>query len=145
MKVCVDVILHATEDTAKVCNALSEVLGMPPEAFAVQNLSGHHGNPITILNGRLSGNDAVRFVERLMRFIPGDELAAIMTGLERVVAGHGLDLRFDKQELVGRRLVRHEKGSVRIRIQTVIYDKRKVISAYTDLLERALRHQSDTN
>ncbi|MEM3727719.1 MAG: RNA-binding domain-containing protein [Candidatus Bathyarchaeia archaeon] len=94
----VRVFAHATEDEEKVLSAVRNTL--PPQvseniAFKKSNLSGHHGNPITLFEAKIK------------------EKAHVMAFLEKLALGLSI---LDK-EILGGEIEQHiEKGCLYIRL-----------------------------
>jgi RNA binding exosome subunit len=93
--------IHATEDLEKVTKALQNIL--PPDLMGIlairkTELTGHHGNPITLLEARIKGRrTAQAFLGKLassLRLIDKETLGSeIASHLEK----GNLYLRLDKQ------------------------------------------------
>ncbi len=137
IRVEVSVIIHATEDAARIHDAFDGMLGIIPGDFSVQELSGHHENPIMVLNAEYTGGRAGRLVGRLVRAIQPGEMARIVDGLGERVSGAGLHLRLGKQEFVLGRIAVRDGGSIRVRIYTPVYIKSETAGTYTALLDGA--------
>jgi RNA-binding protein len=95
------VFAHATEDPEKVLTAVCSIL--PTElretvVFQKANLTGHHGNPITLFKVKFADKQALPAV---LRKIGSDLTALDKQVLERDIKLHlekrDLYLRFDKQ------------------------------------------------
>ncbi len=89
---------HATEDVARVREALAHVL---PEETPVDALEteGYFGNPITILTARLEKKAAERYLGFLRQKMPEPDLKAMISELpERVDEGCFFYLRLSKQD-----------------------------------------------
>ncbi len=134
-KVTINAIIHATEDSKKLYDSFERVLGAAPGTFAIQDTTGHYGNPITLLDAKLTRGDAVRLIDRLVKSMPAGMCDGIIDELDELVSKSGLHLRFDKQEFVGGRLVPGEASAIKIRIYTPVYDKKNTAESYTELLD----------
>ena len=53
LEVAINVIVHATEDIAKIFEAFEEMFELSDDDFEIQHTTGHFENPITILNAKL--------------------------------------------------------------------------------------------
>ena len=67
VEVKIDVILHATEDSKKIFEALFDNFGLIKEDFIVQNLTGHFDNPITFLSINLKKKNAEMFLVKFFQ------------------------------------------------------------------------------
>ena len=117
IRASVSVIMHATEDAGRFLGALEGVLGIRREEFAARELEGHHGNPITLLEAELAGDDASRLAGRIAAAMPAAELDGVVADLHLTVSGSGLHLRFGKQDLAGGRLAVAYGDAVKVRIR----------------------------
>jgi len=92
------VFSHATEDEAKVLDAVKRILPSPYAdaiAFEKHVLSGHHGNPITFFDTRIKDKETLRAIV--------EKIAANLITLDK--------------ETLGSRLGEYsEKGSLYIRL-----------------------------
>ncbi|WP_456482072.1 RNA-binding domain-containing protein [Methanopyrus sp.] len=97
------VIAHATEDEEKVLEALANVLAgvleeedVEPETLYAE---GHHGNPITVFQVKISKPEYIkRVLEHWRENIPREDRRRVWSYIERRVDDKGnLYLRFDKQ------------------------------------------------
>ncbi len=136
-EVTIDAIIHATEDIKKYYEAFEKIFDMKSEIFSIQNLTGHYDNPITLLNVKLTKNDANNFIEKFIEKIPKDELDIIIEDLDELISSAGLHLRFDKQEFVRGKLSLQEKNAIKVKIYTPVYNKKETAESYLALLERS--------
>lgn len=136
-EVTIDAIIHATEDIKKYYESFEKIFDMKSEIFSIQNLTGHYDNPITLLNVKLTKNDANNFIEKFIEKIPKDELDIIIEDLDELISSAGLHLRFDKQEFVRGKLSLQEKNAIKVKIYTPVYNKKETAESYLALLERS--------
>ena len=136
-EVTIDVIIHATEDIKKYYEAFEKIFDIKSEIFSVQNLTGHFDNPITMLNVKLTKNDANKFIEKFIDKIPKEELEIIIEDLDELISSAGLHLRFDKQEFVKGKLSLQERNAIKVKIYTPVYNKKESAESYLALLERS--------
>ena len=136
-EVTIDVIIHATEDIKKYYEAFEKIFDIKSEIFSIQNLTGHYDNPITMLNVKLTKNDANNFIEKFIEKIPKEELEIIIEDLDELISSAGLHLRFDKQEFVKGKLSLQEKNAIKVKIYTPVYNKKETAESYLALLERS--------
>ena len=96
----ISTIIHATEDPEKVEVALTTVM---PSLFSKlttrKHLEGHHGNPITTLNAKLTKSADIRqFTQHFLEKLPRDERLRIVRELNLLTDEEGnLFIRVDKQ------------------------------------------------
>jgi RNA binding exosome subunit len=112
---------HATEDVEKVLNAVRNVL--PKEvidtvSFEKSNLTGHHGNMITLLKARIKERHASQAVfENLASSLNMVDKEQLSREVARHVEKGSLYLRFDKQSAYLGELRFSSADSIHFRIQ----------------------------
>jgi RNA binding exosome subunit len=95
------VFAHATEDEEKVLTAVRNTL--PPQvseniAFKRSNLTGHHGNPITLFEAKIKEKDHVKaFFEKLASTLNSLDKEVLSGEIEQHIDKGCLYLRLDKQ------------------------------------------------
>jgi len=97
----VRVFAHATEDEEKVLSAVRNTL--PPQVsenivFKKSNLSGHHGNPITLFEAKIKEKEHVKaFLERLASGLSILDKEILGGEIEQHIERGCLYIRLDKQ------------------------------------------------
>jgi RNA binding exosome subunit len=113
---------HATEDVARVREALGHVLpeGTPIEAVETE---GYFGNPITVLTARLEKKAARAYFGFLRQKLPEPDLRALVSELpERVDAGCFFHLRLSKQDAyLGAARVTYAEDAISLRAKLEAY------------------------
>ncbi|MEM1563198.1 MAG: RNA-binding domain-containing protein [Candidatus Bathyarchaeia archaeon] len=95
------VFAHATEDEEKVLSAVRNTL--PPQVsegiiFKKSNLSGHHGNPITLFEAKIKEKDHVRaFLEKLASSLSILDKEILGSEIAQHIEKGCLYIRLDKQ------------------------------------------------
>jgi RNA-binding protein len=113
----VSCFLHATEDEAKVRNAVVNALGVE-EGPSEETLEGHFGNPILHLVWHATGDAAWTVFRRLVEFIGESGKKEVLGALEGNTDEHGtLYLRLDKQALVRGTALFSSSEPVRVRVK----------------------------
>lgn len=115
-------MVHGTEDEEKVIKALKNIL--PTASPQREKLEGHHGNPLTLLKGKITDKKAIRdFTERIKPLL--GEL-----DIERHVDEAGnLFLRLDKQRAYNEewKLVKHG-DSIHLKLKIEAYPARQEVA-----------------
>ena len=97
----VRVFAHATEDEGKVLSAVRNTLPQQVSesiAFKKSNLTGHHGNPITLFETRIKEKDHVKaFLEKLASSLSPLEKEILGNEIEQHIEKGCLYIRLDKQ------------------------------------------------
>lgn len=116
------VIAHATEDTAKVCSAVKNLL--PSELrgsvdFKKESTTGHHGNPITTLKATITDREEIeQLVAELAGKLSALDRTTLSSELEHCVDEDGnLYLRFDKQAAFLGTMQFKQEDAIRVRIR----------------------------
>ncbi|MEM3565526.1 MAG: RNA-binding domain-containing protein [Candidatus Bathyarchaeia archaeon] len=97
----VRVFAHATENEEKVLSAVRNTL--PPQvseniAFKKSNLSGHHGNPITLFEAKIKEKDHVKaFLEKLASNLSVLDKEILGSEVQQHIEKGCLYIRLDKQ------------------------------------------------
>jgi len=120
----ISVIVHATEDPAKVSQALKNVF---PNTISddikltTQHLEGHHGNPIKVLKTNLTKRKLVdQFLSHLLTNLNADDLKTVANSLESHMDEEGnLFVRLDKQAAYMGEIRSKQEDPVRIKIKLV--------------------------
>jgi len=120
----ISVIVHATEDPAKVAQALRNVLptSISDEIkLTTQHLQGHHGNPIKILKTNLTKRKLIdQFLDYLLSSLNADDLKMVADNLESQMDDEGnLFMRLDKQAAYMNEIRSKQEDPVRIKIKLV--------------------------
>lgn len=101
-------ICHATEDLARVEQALRSVVGDAPQN--VSRTEGHHGNPIHMLESTV---DDEKVILGVLGRIAADQLRQILsTASSRIDESCNLHVRFDKQAAYGGTLLLAGDGDI---------------------------------
>ena len=129
----IEIILHATEDITKIEKSLSETLEINPE-FAKEEMSGHFGNPITILKAKIPNNDTSKLINKLMPKISDDDFEILDQELDKMKKNSGLQIRLSKQDLIRGRILFEKKDSVKLIITTPVYKKNEIGRIYREIL-----------
>jgi len=96
--------VNATEDPDKVMKAAKHIL--PPQyadttIFSRDNLSGHHGNPITLFETRIKGKEVIKsLIERLSSNLSQLDKERLLKEIGLRVGKGDLYIRLDKQAAV---------------------------------------------
>jgi hypothetical protein len=95
------VFAHATEDLDKILNAVRNII--PEEmvdkvTFKKTSLTGHHGNPITLLEARIKEKNAVQTVfKKLASSLSPLDKELLRNEITQHLDGGNLYIRLDKQ------------------------------------------------
>ena len=122
---------HATEDLDKVMAAVRSII--PPELvnsieFKKSNLTGHHGNPITLIEARIKEKEIVQPVfERLAEGISILDKEQLRNEIDQHLESGNLYLRLDKQFAYSNELRFSTTDPIHLRIHFKKHGKEEVV------------------
>lgn len=132
--------IHATEDPDKVLEAVKQIL--PKEhadgvVFNRSNLTGHHKNPIVLLEAKIKNKVIVEaFIEKLAGSLKEGDKKQLSSEIKRHVDDKGsLYLRLDKQEAFFGYMRLGHADSIRVRMKLRHSRKRveEIVNVYRSL------------
>ncbi|MEM3507205.1 MAG: RNA-binding domain-containing protein [Candidatus Bathyarchaeia archaeon] len=115
-------IIHATESIERVIQALENIF---PESFkeklfySKQRLTGHYGNPITMLKTKIKKEAfADAFIRNLSEKMSKEDRSKLLLEFEKHLDNEGnLYIRIDKQEAFLGRIALKQADPIRIKIK----------------------------
>ena len=135
IEVTIDIIIHATEDISKIFQAFEEVLEIEEKDFNRIETTGYFENPIILLNSKLVKSQAQKFIKKLVKLLPMDQINSLIEEIEERTIDSRFHLRLDKQELVKGKLIVSQKDTIKIKIHSPIYNKKDTIKIFTEILQ----------
>jgi RNA binding exosome subunit len=135
IEITIDVIVHATEDISKILQPFDEILEIKEEEFTSIETTGYFENPIIILSAKLVKKQGQNFIKKMLELIPINEINELIEGIEERTIDSRFHLRLDKQELVQGKLIISEKGTVKVKIHTPIYNKKDTVKIFTEIFQ----------
>lgn len=125
------VFAHATEDLDKVTSAVRNVL--PTElgetvVFSKSVLSGHHGNPIILLETKIKDKKAAQAVlEKLAQDLRSSDKELLKSEIERHLEKGNLYMRLDKQSAYMKKLRLHQIDPIHLRIHFKKHSSEEIV------------------
>ena len=135
IEVTIDVIVHATEDISKISQSFEDVLELKEEDFTILETVGHFDNPIIMLNTKIQKKQAQNFVKKLFKSLPVQQINELIEEIEERTVDSRFHMRLDKQELIKGNLIVTEKGTIKIKIHTPVYNKKDTIKLFTEIFQ----------
>ena len=135
IEVTVDVIVHATEDISKIFQSFNEILEIEEENFNIIETTGYFENPIILLNSKLVKDQAQKFIKKLVKLLPIDQINNLIEEIEERTIDSRFHFRLDKQELVKGKLIVSQKDTIKIKIHSPIYNKKDTVKIFTEILQ----------
>jgi len=125
------IFAHATEDVDRVLNAVRNILS--PElidivAFKKTNLTGHHGNPIILLETRIKEKNAAKTVfEKLSSGLSTLDKELLNSEIKQRLDKGNLYVRLDKQSAYLNELKLSSADPIHFRIHFKKHSQEEVI------------------
>ena len=138
IEVTIDVIVHSTEDISIIFESFDKVLEVKEEDFMNLETTGYFENPIILLNAKLVKKQARNFMKKILKVLSINQIKELIEEIEERTTDSKFHLRLDKQELVKGVLVLNEKGTVKIKIHTPIYNKKDTIKKFSEIFQSQL-------
>jgi len=138
LEITIDVIIHATEDISKIFQSFNDVLKIDDEEFTITETTGYFENPIIMLNAKLVKKQSKSLMKKFLKLLPNNQINQLIEEIEERTADSKLHLRLDKQELVKGKLELSEKGTIKIKIHTPIYNKKDTIKKFSEIFQSQL-------
>ena len=135
IEITIDVIVHATEDISKIFQSFEEILDVKEEDFTIEETMGHYENPIIVLNTKIVKKQARNFMNKLLELLSAEQINDLIEEIDERTVDSKFHMRFDKQELIKGNLVIKEKGTVKLKIHTPIYNKKNTVKIFTDIFQ----------
>ena len=135
IEVTIDVIVHATEDISKISQSFEDVLEVKEEDFTILETVGHFDNPIIMLNTKIQKKQARNFVKKLFKSLSVQQINELIEEIEERTVDSRFHMRLDKQELIKGNLIVTEKGTIKIKIHTPVYNKKDTIKLFTEIFQ----------
>jgi hypothetical protein len=138
LEITIDVIVHSTEDILKIFKSFDEVLEVKEEDFMNLETTGYFENPIIMLNAKLIKKQAQNFMKKILKVLSINQIKELIEEIEERTTDSKFHLRLDKQELVKGVVVLNEKGTIKIKIHTPIYNKKDTIKKFSEIFQSQL-------
>ena len=138
LEITIDIIVHSTEDILKIFKSFDEVLEVKEEDFMNLETTGYFENPIIMLNAKLIKKQAQNFMKKILKVLSINQIKELIEEIEERTTDSKFHLRLDKQELVKGVVVLNEKGTIKIKIHTPIYNKKDTIKKFSEIFQSQL-------
>ena len=135
IEITIDIIIHATEDISKIFQSFEDILDIKEEDFTIDETEGHYENPIIMLNVKIVKKQAQNLMNKLLETLPEENVKELIEEIEERTVDSRFHMRLDKQELIKGNLVSNEKGTVKLKIHTPIYNKKDTIKIFSEIFQ----------
>ena len=130
----IEIILHATEDVNKIEKSLQNIFDINPEDLEKEEMTGHFGNPITILKTKISKNNTKKLISTLISKISNDDIDVLEQKIDEMNKNSGLEIRISKQDLIRGKISFGKRDSIKLTITTPVYKKNEISKIYREIL-----------
>ena len=143
LEVSASVIIHATEDDAKIQDAMCDSLYIDRDSLAATKTTGHFENPILILDTTVTGHNARLLVGGLRDALSDAQALQLAEQIEERTLDSRLYIRLDKQALVRDRRIEilglcddaeGGRDMIKLKIHTPIYNKRETRQIFKEVM-----------
>ncbi|MGV7226273.1 MAG: RNA-binding domain-containing protein [Nitrosopumilus sp.] len=135
IEISIQVIVHATEDISKIFQSLEDVLDLKEEDFTIEENEGHYENPIMMMNAKIVKKQAQNFMNKLIETIPNEQVDELIEEIEERTENSRFHLRLDRQELIKGSLIVKEKGTIKLKIHTPVYNKKDTVKTFSEIFQ----------
>jgi RNA binding exosome subunit len=134
LEITAELILHATEDSKKIFEPISELFQIKEEEFTMEKTLGHYGNTILLAKTTLTKKRAEEFVKKLASKISKTQMDELIENMETHFEDTSLFLRIGKSEIVRKEISLQQNNAIKIKIKMPIYKKDQISKKYIELL-----------
>ena len=135
IEITIDVIVHATEDIAKIFQSFEDVLNIKEEDFTLEEIEGHYENPIIMLKAKIVKKQAQNLMSKMLELLPVEQINELTEEIEERTDDSKFHMRLDKQELIKGNLIVSEKETIKLKIHTPIYNKKDTVKIFTEIFD----------
>ena len=135
IEITIDVIVHATEDNSKNFQSFEDILDIKEDEFTIDETEGHYENPIIMLNTKIVKKQAQNLMNKLLETLPKEQVKELVEGIEERIVDSRFHMRLDKQELIKGNLSSNEKGTIKLKIHTPVYNKKDIIKIFSEIFK----------
>jgi len=135
IEITIDVIVHATEDIAKIFQSFEDVLNLKEDDFMLEEVEGHYENPIIMLKAKIVKKQAQNLMSKILELLPVEQINELTEEIEERTDDSKFHMRLDKQELIKGNLIVSEKETIKLKIHTPIYNKKDTVKIFTEIFD----------
>ena len=135
IEITIDVIVHATEDIAKIFQSFEDVLNLKEDNFVLEEVEGHYENPIIMLKAKIVKKQAQNLMSKILELLPVEQINELTEEIEERTDDSKFHMRLDKQELIKGNLIISEKETIKLKIYTPIYNKKDTVKIFTEIFD----------
>ena len=136
IEITIDVIVHATEDISKILQAF-EILNLQKEDFQIDQVSGHYDNPIIMLKAEIVKKQALELKNTIFELLSVKQVDELIAEIDQRTVNSRFHMRLDKQELIKGNLTITDKGTIKLKIHTPIYNKQDTVKTFAEIFSKS--------
>ena len=136
IEIIIDVIVHGTEDISKIFQSFENILNLKKDDFRLEAVEGHYENPIIMLKAKIVKKQAQNLINRMIEILPVKQINELIEEIEERTNDSRFHMKLDKQELIKGSLIVSEKGTIKLRIHTPIYNKKDTVKIFTEIFDK---------
>ena len=137
IEITIDIIVHGTEDQSRIFTSLKDTFDLDEENFTINNTVGHYDNPIIILTSKIIKKQAKILLKTLLELLKKEQVLKLIEEINDRTVDSRFHFRLDKQELINGNVIINEKGMIKIKIHTPVYNKKDTIESFTKIFQIA--------
>ncbi len=116
----INLVLHATEDEAKILKAIEETLLIPSTRFSRSSSEGHYKNKILLQKAILSSKEAALLAKRIISLLNSADREYLPRQIDDYTDEKGnLYIRLDKQRICQGKVSLSETDAIRLRFKPI--------------------------
>ena len=136
IEIIINVIVHATEDISKIFQSFEDVLNLKKDDFILEEVKGHYENPIIMLKAKIVKKQAQNLINRMIELLPLKQTNELIGEIDERINDSRFHMKLDKQELIKGNLIVSEKGTIKLKIHTHIYNKKNTVKILTEIFSK---------
>jgi RNA-binding protein len=121
----IDIVIHATEDKAKILKSVLANLEISKDKFEEFHFEGHWGNRILRIITEINKKETHQLIEKILTKITFTDRQNLLSNLDQYIDEKGsLYLRLDKQKICNNKISLSDNEGIKIKFRV---NKNKII------------------
>ena len=87
------------------------------------------------MNAKIVKKQAQNFMNKLIETIPNEQVDELIEEIEERTENSRFHLRLDRQELIKGSLIVKEKGTIKLKIHTPVYNKKDTVKTFSEIFQ----------
>jgi RNA binding exosome subunit len=116
----IHVVVHATEDIAKILSKMNELFSIPKDKFLISQTRGHWGNEISLLKADCDHKESNDLLGRIISLLRTNEKNYLLHSIsDSFDEKDNFYIRLDKQDMCNGIISLSDHDSIRIRFKPI--------------------------